>query len=190
MYLYFYSSVAEVDVVEVNYGHMFFYNRKQKKIDPKVMDWCVSKENCRRKSMLQAIGSNEVPQVSSFCCDVCNVELPASKLSFESLVAPVKRKRRAALRTVNEDLEAHLRSVLLKEREAYMQEHPSFNMIGAHFVCSLSTITSICEQACFIKSTDDLAKQFGLCTDLCSRFLNVIMCELSTAPVHKKSRRK
>lgn len=78
-----------------------------------------------------------------------------------------------ALRLVDKTLESELVSGLLNERENYMQEHLSFRMIGPEFVCPLSVIYSICSQARFIHTVDDLREHFGLRPDLRERFFLV-----------------
>ena len=48
-----------------------FYSSNKKKVDAKVKDFCVSKENCRRQAMLNGVGSNAVGSKRSMvCCDV------------------------------------------------------------------------------------------------------------------------
>ena len=128
-----------------------FYNPEKKKVDKEVKDFCAGKENCRRDVMLRAIGSKVISDRElNSCCDVCS-EVP-SNVSFELLGGSVsqKRKRRVAVRVVDEDLEAELRARLLKEREQYLELHPSYKMIGADFVCPLDVINDLCSRARFI----------------------------------------
>ena len=47
-----------------------FYSSRQK-VDAKVKEFCVSKENWRRLEMLKCIG-NDVVGRSGLCCDTCN----------------------------------------------------------------------------------------------------------------------
>ena len=62
-----------------------FYSSKQKKIDAKVKEFCVSKENCRRQAMLKCVGDDEViTRRGALCCDSCSdLDSIGSRLRFE-----------------------------------------------------------------------------------------------------------
>ena len=111
-----------------------------KKIEASINNFCVSKENCRRLTLLNSIGSSEVPDhIGAPCCDVCGT-VP-DKLSFE--VAPTSHKRRKALREVDKDLKSSLRDRLAKERDLFVEQHPLYKMIGREFVCASAIIEDI-----------------------------------------------
>lgn len=156
-------------------------------MDPAVRQWCLSKENCRRRSMLRAIGSTEVLNPSTVCCDVCNFFAPTPELRFEAMAENVISRAKRRRTVVNhKDFEEQLKNDLRQEREAYMNEHPAFRMLGAEFVCSDSVIDRISSQAHYIKTEGDLGDQFCIRQELKSKFLHIILCALKDVSVSKR----
>ena len=169
-------------------AHLFFSTR-QKKVDPIVKRFCFEKENCRRKNLLEAIGSSESVHRGNLCCDVCAEDGLPSKLQFDAIQATqISRKRRVAAHVVSEDLKSHLKAHLVKERDMYLQVHPNFQMLGLSFICPDCVIDHICQQACFVMCEED-TDVVGLRPELRSRFYDVIENLLSKAPVAKRTRR-
>ncbi len=64
------------------------------------------------------------------------------------------------------------------EREAYMQEHPSFRILGQNFICPDSAIDKICHDAKFISCVEDL-NSVNVGAEIKSRFFRVIHSTLS-----------
>ena len=126
--------------------------------------------------MLRAIGSMEETPTSSTCCDVCSTHTSIPiRLNFELLANdPAGRKRpRRATRKVDKAAEDRLRQNLKAEREAYLKEHPSFQMLGANFICDDAAIDKICQDSKFISSIDDL-HIVNIRPEVKSRFFAVI----------------
>ncbi len=66
--------------------------------------------------------------------------------------------------------ESILKDELLKERDTYMREHPSYRMLGPSVVCPVCVIDKLCSEARFFQSVDDLSI-VGLRPELKDRFL-------------------
>lgn len=136
--------------------------------------------------MLQALGSTEQVSSGHPCCDVCN-DVP-HRLYFESLPSnfPLHNSCRRAIRKVDKALEDKLKDNLKVERQSYIQDHPSFLMLGPNFVCPDSAIDKICHEAKFVTSLEDLYF-VSIHSDIKSRFLKVILSTLSAAPTPHRS---
>ena len=63
-------------------------------------NFCLDKENCRRKKLMASIGSTEHVGSRASCCDVCN---PEALLLVSGGPGPVRRQRRRRVRTVTSD---------------------------------------------------------------------------------------
>ena len=161
-----------------------FYGRQ--KAGGAAMEWCTSKENCRRKSLLLALGSTEAVLSTSSCCDVCGIA-PSTRLAFEYLPCTVglQSRRRVPAQTVDKDLQNTLVSTLLQEWDAYIDQHPQYKFIGPEFVCSKETIAS---QARYIRTTQDLGDKFSLRSELREKFFNTLVRDMCEAPAPKRSR--
>ena len=138
--------------------------------------------------MLRALGSMEQLPFSNVCCDVCSSDNIPVRLDFEghliSVEPPVRKKPRRAIRKVDENNQKRLKENLKAEREAYMLEHPSFQMLGLNFVCADSAIDKICENSKFINSVDDL-DFVNIKQEIKSRFISVIHFTFSDASTHQ-----
>ena len=137
--------------------------------------------------MLKALGSTEQVSSDHPCCDVCSRDSIPDRLHFEAFPtdAPVRKRTRRAIRKVDKDLEEKLRENLKAARQAYIQEHPSFQMLGPNFVCADSAIDKICQNAKFISSVEDL-NFVTVRPEIKSKFLRVILSTLSVASTPRR----
>ena len=137
---------------------MFYSVRANSKMDSAVRQLCVDKDNCRRKKMLEAIGSLEDCQRDECCCDCCGADRLSPKLKFECVkpVSTAGRKRRCAVFSVTDEAVETLKEALRNERDKYMDNHRSFITFGPDCVCCDSLIDHICMQAKFVKVESDL----------------------------------
>ena len=156
--------MAELVEVEECQGHMYSTADKRQ-----AEQRCTSKENCRRKSLLLALWSNEAVPSNSSCCDVCRIA-PSTRLAVEHLsrTVSVQSRRRVPARIVDKDLQHTLVSTSLQEREAYIDQHPHYKFIGPEFVCSEGN--NIASQARYIRSAQDLGDWFSLRSELREKF--------------------
>ena len=156
-------------------------------MDPLVLQYCTLKENCRRRFMLQALGSAEVVSTSGPCCDVCAPDhnIPCVLHPVDIPVSQKRTTRRVALRIVSDDLMKILKANLEAERESYLSEHPSLRMLGLSFVCADCIIEKICADSKFISSIEDLGT-ISIGPDIKFRFLEVILNTLSLAPTPRR----
>ena len=167
-----------------------FYSGKQKKVDAKVKEFCVSKENCRRREMLKCVGSDEVGRRTGLCCDMCSgLDCIGSQLRFETRavrkqMVPSERKRPRAKKK-NEHLTAQLKSALLLERTRYITQHPGYRILGPQMVCPDCVINHVCKIAHSIESEADLSR---VNRNLRPYFFKVIQDCLSTDSSSKRSR--
>ena len=167
-----------------------FYSPRQKNVDEDIKKFCTGKENCRRVNLVRSMGSQETVHSSmpSACCDVCS-GIP-DLLSLQPKSETVSRqKRRSAQRHIDNDLEKELKQILLEERNAYMQEHPHYSMIGSDFICSKAAIDDICKNARFITSEENLTTTFDMRPEIQKRFFAAIKDILFKAPPSKKTRK-
>ena len=115
-------------MMEAFHVHTFF-NAKRKFKDKDVELFSKNSENCRRRMLLVSIGGSLEGVNGYGCCDVCSPDKSFSE-QFDLIHRCVlKRKRRRAVRKVNDDLKQKLIAV----REVY-KERPSFSMIGIRFL--------------------------------------------------------
>ena len=167
-----------------------YSTRPKCKMDDKVRQLCEDRENCRRKKMLEAIGSTESCDGENACCDTCGVDRLVPKLKFEESrpVNTVSRKRRCAVFTVTEDAVSTLAQALRQERDKYLDNHPNFAPFGPDCVCSNSLIDHICMQAKFISEESDLDTIFTLRPALRPIFFKIIQDIFSVVAIPRKSR--
>ena len=142
-------------------------------------------ESCRRKKLLEAVGSSEMIRPGNLCCDGCIRDGLPLRLQFEK-TPPIRTgsKRRVAAYDILDDMKSHIKANLVRERDAYM---PHYYMSHYSFVCPDCVIDRICEQARFIKSEEDL-DVVGLRPELKSIFFAAIISIVSSAPPAKRSR--
>lgn len=169
-------------------AHVFFSSRQQK-CDDQVKEFCTSKENCRRTMMLQALGVTETHPVTLPCCDVCDNRACPQYLNFtDTTLTNARRKRRTAVKVIDDTCKLELKAALLREVDMYIEEHPSYRMLGRDFVCPSCVIEKICSEARFFNSVDDLNIVL-LRPELKMRFFNVFCNITSNAPSPKKRHR-
>lgn len=169
-------------------AHVFFSSRQQK-CDDQVKEFCTSKENCRRTMMLQALGVTETHPVTLPCCDVCDNRACPQYLNFtDTTLTNARRKRRTAVKVIDDTCKLELKAALLREVDMYIEEHPSYRMLGRDFVCPSCVIEKICSEARFFNSVDDLNIVL-LRPELKMRFFYVFCNITSNAPSPKKRHR-
>ena len=159
-------------------------------MDDKIRLLCEDRENCKRKKMLEAVGSTENCDREDACCDTCGVDRLLPELKFEQSrpVNTISRKRRCAVFTVTEDAVSTLAQALRQERDKYLDNHPNFLPFGPDCVCSNSLIDHICMQAKFVSKESDLDTFFTLRPTLRLMFFKTIQDIFSVEAVRKKSR--
>ena len=115
-------------------------------------------------------------QRGSLCCMVCN---PLAFLEGRMSVlqvgrSPPRKKRRLAVRRLDESVLQIVKLGLIAERSKYIREHPALAILGQQFVCPDSLITNICSSVKFISVANDM-DTFSLRRELKQRFFNVII---------------
>ena len=138
-----------------------FYSGKQKKVDAKVKQFCVSKENCRRREMLKCIGNDEVVGRRELCCDTCNgLNCIGSHLRFESQAVQTvsSERKRPRAKKMNDRLTTQLKSALLVERTKFISQHPGFRILGPQMVCPDCVIDDVCKIAHSVQSEAQLSR--------------------------------
>ena len=166
-------------------AHLFFSPRQQK-CDSAVREYCTSKENCRRVLILQALGVTERHPSSLPCCDACDNTLCPPALKFATNTS-MRRKRRTAVRDINDDLKIELKAALMREVDLYLENHHSYRMVGREFVCPECAIDKLCSETRFISSVEDM-DIVQLRPELRSRFFDVMCNFFTNIPSQKKKR--
>ena len=106
-------------------------------MDTSIKDFCTSKESCRRKSLLKAVGSTEsVISSDNPCCDVCNPDVPDHIVRLQAAALSIRKQRRRCVRNVSSDQEVQVTEALMRERDVYIDSHPGYKMLGPEFVLS------------------------------------------------------
>ncbi len=84
------------------------------------------------------------------CCDVCDTARCPTSLRFEATTCNTAgRRRRRAVKVVDDDLRSTLKDALLQERDKCLRKHPSYKMLGSGFVCPVRVIDKLCSEARF-----------------------------------------
>ena len=135
-------------------AHLFFSPRQQK-CESAVREYCTSKENCRRTLMLQALRVSESHPSSLPCCDACNNTPYPQTLNFMTTTS-ARRKRRTATKNINDSVKVELKAALMREVDAYIEDHCSYQMLGREFVCPECAIDKLCSEARFFRCIEDL----------------------------------
>ena len=165
-----------------------FYSTRQKNVDADIQRFCTEKENCRRKNLILSMGSHEEIHREMACCDICS-SIPASLSILPKRCRDVQQKRRTAQRHIDDDLEKQLKDRLLEERDAFMQDHPNYLMIGCDFICSTAMIDDICKNARFITSKESLSTTYDILPDMKDKLYKSIEELLVNAPKPLKKRK-
>lgn len=162
---------------------MFF---KDAAIPPPLETYCSEKENCLRSTLIRSVGGN-VEQQSRLCCTVCNSGCVLSdRLEITQFRAVSTRKRRrVAVRRVDDSLKVLLKRRLLAERVAFVEENPCWQILGIQFVCSDALISQICDDCKYIASVDDI-DSFFVRPELRDRFYDIVVEVVKDAPCIKR----
>ena len=152
--------------------------------------FCKNTENCRRLTMLRAVGSSEQVHASGGCCDVCTAGgVQCGRLDILRASSRKNHRREATRRVIGTHLAKTLRDALFEERAKIVEEHPAYAMLGESFVCPSGVILKLCEQARYISKVEDI-DIFCLRTELRDRFFNVVMATVANAPPPPQKRRR
>ena len=119
-------------------------------------------------------------RMMELCCDVCSPQAIKScdRLDVLKVGKVICRKKRVAVRVVNEELSKTLKEQLVAERDRYLEDNPCFCSVGASFVCPDVTIDELCSQVEYIHTSSDISL-FGVRSDLKDIFFKVISSVLS-----------
>ena len=149
------------------------------------MKVCEQTENCRRTTLLRALGSNELVDGSpgTPCCDVCSVIVRTSctrsrvvdKLDIFRPATLAPKPRRRAVRSVTPTLEKRLRDRLQLERDAIVDSEIGYKMLGKYVVIPDTCIDELCKRAKFIKDCADVSSVPGLRKQFVNRLYYVII---------------
>ena len=122
--------------------------------DSTLHDFITGSENCRRLTLVRGLGGSDHLVGSERCCDVCTPSAISSgdRLNVLEIGQPVRHRKRVAVRYISEELVTTLKTELRVARSRYLEENPSFSMVGPEFVCPDITIDELCSQATYIDS--------------------------------------
>ena len=175
----------------VNQGHIFFIVQSKRISMLKLRNFVMAKK-IAFVILLRAIGDYATTHQGRFCCGLCgDPQFSNAKLSFEryAISDGTKRRRCTAVWDLKQSSQDVLKKKLIDARKRYIQEHPSFMMLGENFVCPDSVIESICKQSKFIEYPGDLDDIFGLRPDLRPTFYKIIIDVLQNSPIEPKRRK-
>ena len=123
--------------------------------------------------MITSLGGAVQQQMS--CCMVCNPEFcEGGRLSLQVGKAPPRKRRRVAVRRVDQEMNEEINACLKAERANYIAHHPTLAIIGEQLVCPDSVIDSICSSVKFISVATDLDR-FCIRQELKQIFFNAII---------------
>ena len=155
-------------------GHIFTNSREIRTCsDEALVEFCVSKENCRRRVLLNALGSSESLPSGTSCCDVCS---PTAELvSIFHPIAVGRKPRQHAVRSVSKPLAKHLKDRLLAERDVIVASDIGYRMLGKNMVLPDTCIDMLCKKAKFITQSSDISTIPGLRGQFANRIFDVIL---------------
>ena len=160
----------------------------KKRTDPDLKALCDQKENCRRRILLRALGSDECSSVTrNLCCDCCQPVYPYFDLTVPSVTLET-RKRRPRTGSVPVDIQTFLETKLLVERDAIIAKNPALKMLPKSVVCPLTIIRDMCARSHSINSVEDISAYPCIRPELHLPFFHVFVECLSCAPPSKRTR--
>lgn len=108
-----------------------------------------------------------------FCCMVCNPTAfsDGGRLDVLQVGKTVRKKRRVAVRRVDDPHASTIKLKLEIERAKYIIEHPTLGILGAQLMCPDNVMKSVCDSAKFISVIEDMC----LRQELKERFCNVVI---------------
>ena len=169
-------------------AHLFYAYRKEDYKDKSLRDYVECGENCRRKMLLNGMGGSFSGR-AEICCDICTPLAVESRLDILKPGQAVGRKRRRAVRDIDDSLKEILMKRLSEERDCTLREMPSFRIFGEDFILPDTTILELCCQSCYITAESDICL-YGIRPDVKERLFNVIIDVVSSAPPPRKKHRK
>jgi len=154
---------------------MYTAKELRTEVNTELVDFVSNKENCRRRLLLQKLGSTEsLVGDHTLCCDVCSIGVvPYSRLKFLMKRPIVGCVRKRKVRTLTPKQLDELKDNLIKEREIVTRSSPGFSYLGPDIVCPLPVISQLCKIAQNVKTIDDIEVP-GLRPQLYDRFFGVI----------------
>lgn len=104
--------------------------------------------------ILQALGVIETPHPMTLpCCDVCDNRACPQYLNFtDTTLTNAQQKRHTAVKFIDDNCKLELKAALLRVVDMYIEEDPSYRMLGRDFVCPPCVI----EKKIFFNPVDDL----------------------------------
>ena len=164
-------------------AHIFTDLREVKQTkDGDLASFISSKENCRRRILLEALGSAEELSRNSvgMCCDVCSPNIRTSAVNVFRRVAVTRQPRRLLVRTVTRQQQERLKKALEMERENIMGSSVGYCMLGKELVLPTRCILEICKRAQYIQSQADISLVPGLRRELVSCIYDAFVSFFST----------
>ena len=98
------------------------------------------------------------------------------------------KKKPHVVRLVSSEQKKHLEARLKLECSAAMNEYPHMRILGLQYICPDAVIQEICRRAIYTMTVDDLNGIPLLRTELKSRFCNIVMNVVGSAPPAKRRR--
>lgn len=96
-----------------------------------------------------------IPQL--FHAVMCDITACPQTLNFTvTALTNTRRKRRTAVKVIDDNCKFELKAALLREVNMYIEEHPSYQMLGRDFVRPSCVIEKICSEIRFFRSIGDL----------------------------------
>ena len=153
--------------------------------DSGLVKFCTEKENCRRRQMLQALGSDEPLQTvnGQMCCDVCSQQCSNKCSAYTELdtleickrICCKRQRKPTPVRTVSKDRSESLKQALLDEREKIIATDIGYKMLGNDLVLPMGCIVEICKRARYIQNIDDLKCIPAIREELLSRIFDIFV---------------
>ena len=149
---------------------------------------CENKENCRRHTVLQALGSGESTSVSKrLCCDVCESVCPYSELAFTFVSMP--KKRQLKVHPICADILQSLEAQLITERDTFIANNPPLKMLPKSVICPVSVIKEVALRSKSINCIEDMRLFSCLRPEFYTPFFNAVI-EYTCTPVGSASSAK
>ena len=133
-----------------------------------------SKENCRRKLLLEGLSSDEsLTTQIAHCCDACG-DLPTPNLKFIRPIRARRNRKPKAVRQVPEQTMILVKNRLQVERKHLIHGSGKIKAFGGAMICPFACIEEICNRVNYIKGLQDISNISGLRDKFARVFFNVV----------------
>ena len=163
-------------IASIAFGMVSYYNEFAREVkqtkDSDLVNFASSKENCRRRTLLNALGSSE--HITSgnvtICCDVCS---PSLLSNVFKRIHSRRRTRSPIARAVTKQQQDQLHLALERGRSSIVGSSLGYSMLGREVVFPTGCILEIVKQSQYITCEADISSIPGVRKELVRRVYEI-----------------